>query len=116
MSGAHLNVHAALEEFVRAVVREELSQAETVSAPPAQAWFTVEEAAAYLRVSKRTLERLVASGEVRSSTTERRRIIRCAWLDEFAAAREEAEPTTSPRRRKGLRYVVPTTEHNGGST
>jgi excisionase family DNA binding protein len=101
-------VEAALEEFVRAVVREELAAAAPEPAPPAQEWFTVGEAADYLRFSRRTLERLVAGGEVRSSTVGRCRIVGREWLDEYATAREEAEPTASPRRRESL-------QDNGGS-
>jgi excisionase family DNA binding protein len=91
-------VGAALVELIRAIVREELAAA-PASAPPPQEWFSVKEAAEYLRISKRMLERLVASGEVRSTTAGRRRIVRREWLDEYAAAGEEVAPTTPPRRR-----------------
>jgi excisionase family DNA binding protein len=69
-------------------------------AKPQQAreWLAVAEAADYLGLSRRTLERILAAGELRSALVESRRIIRREWLDEYVAAREDVAPTTPPRR------------------
>jgi excisionase family DNA binding protein len=100
---------AALDERIRAIFREEIAALQ----PEQREWLTVPEAADYLRVSQRTLERLVASGDVRSSTVDRRRIIRREWLDAYATAREEAAPTAPPRRRARLPYALPTASEGG---
>jgi excisionase family DNA binding protein len=64
-------------------------------------WLSLDEAADYLRVSPRTLERKLATGRVRSSTIGRRRLLHRDDLDELAKAapREDVTPATPPRRR-----------------
>jgi len=99
-----------LADLMRAIVDERLA---ALDAPPEREWLTRDEAADHLRLSERTLDRLVARGEVRSALIEGRRIFRREWLDEFAAAREEVAPTTPPRRRKPVPYAVPTTPNGG---
>jgi excisionase family DNA binding protein len=103
---------AALAEFIRAIVRE---QSAALQQPQLPEWLTVPEAADYLRRSRRTMERLVAAGDVRSSVVAGGRIIRREWLDEYAATREEVAPTTPPRRRARLPYALPTTPEGGQS-
>ena len=63
-------------------------------------WLSEVDAAAYLGVSKRIVQRLVARDRVRSSTIGRRRLLHRDDLDR-AATREEVAPTTPPRRRRG---------------
>jgi excisionase family DNA binding protein len=64
-------------------------------------WFSLDEAAAYLRVSERTLERLIARGKLPSTTLGRRRLVHRDHLDELGRATtgEETAPTAPPRRR-----------------
>lgn len=106
----------ALDGWLREIVREEI--AAVVVTQPQTVWMTVAEASEYLRVSQRTLERLLAAGEVRSTVVERRRIIRREWLDEYAAAGEDVAPTTPPRRRRrtvrGANHALPGGQHEAG--
>ena len=86
-----------LADAILDALREQIA---AVSQPqPQREWLTLAEAAEYLPVSQRTLERLVASGELRSARVERRRFIRREWLDSYAAAGEDVAPTPPPRRR-----------------
>jgi excisionase family DNA binding protein len=62
-------------------------------------WLSIPEAAAYLRMSERTVERLVARGRVRSTTVGRRRLFHRDDLDALAATGEDVAPTTPSRRR-----------------
>jgi excisionase family DNA binding protein len=89
---------AAIEALVDERVRECVG--ESVSGSPSP-WLAVGQAADYLAVSERTLERMIATGRVRSSTLGRRRLLNRNDLDELArtATREDAAPTTPPRRR-----------------
>lgn len=50
---------------------------------------SIEKAAESLSVSRRTVARLVASGELHSVTIGRRRLIRLATLNAWLAAREK---------------------------
>jgi excisionase family DNA binding protein len=63
-------------------------------------WLSEAEAADHLRVSKRTVQRLVARGRVRSTTIGRRRLLHRDDLDALAAAGEGTAPTVPPRRRR----------------
>jgi excisionase family DNA binding protein len=99
---------AWLDEQIRAKVREEIASLEPVQPE----WRTVPEAADYLRVSRRTLERLVANGDVRSSVVGGRRIVRRAWLDQYATAREEFANRSANRRARPP-YVLPTAPTGG---
>lgn len=90
------DVVAALEELVAESVAAALAEAQ----PSGGSLLSVDGAAEYLGISPRTLERRIANGEVRSVTFGRRRLLRRDDLDRFAAAREDATPATSPRRRK----------------
>lgn len=64
-------------------------------------WLTIEEAAQYLRVSERTLERLLTRGKIRTSTIGRRRLLHRDELDAYmrATTGEDVTPATPPRRR-----------------
>jgi excisionase family DNA binding protein len=95
---------AALDQFVRALVAEEVARqlddrglGESRGDSP---WLALDEAAAYLRVSVRTLERRIAKGRVRSTTIGRRRLLHREDLDALAetATGEETAPTAPPRR------------------
>ena len=48
--------------------------------------FTLDEAAERLRVSRRTLERLIAAGRIRTVAIGRRRLVTDRELDAFVAA------------------------------
>jgi excisionase family DNA binding protein len=62
-------------------------------------WLSEAEAADHLRVSKRTVQRMVARGLVRSTTIGRRRLLHRDDLDALAATGEDVAPTTPSRRR-----------------
>jgi excisionase family DNA binding protein len=64
----------------------ELVLARLAERPETPAWLTLAEAADYLRVSRRQLERLLARGLLPSTTVGRRRLVRRADLDGLAAA------------------------------
>ena len=87
----------ALEELVADCVAEAIDAAER---QPASPWLPITDAADYLGLSERTLERAVARGRLRSSTIGRRRLLHRDDLDAFArgATGEEIAPTTPPRR------------------
>jgi excisionase family DNA binding protein len=65
-------------------------------------WYTLEEAADYMRISERTLERLVSDGRIRTHTIGRRRIAHRDVLDAYlrATTGEDVTPATPPRRRR----------------
>lgn len=93
---------AAFEAFVAERVRAEF---DTAARPDAWSpWLSIDEAASYLRVSKRTVERLLADETIPSSRVDRRRIVRRADLDAYTATAGEGEaPTTpSPRPPRGV--------------
>lgn len=90
----------ALEAIARRaaeVVLEQLGRADAGSP-----WLSLDEAADYLRVNRRTVERLIARGRVRSTTLGRRRLLHRDELDSLAGAAtgEETAPTAPPRRRR----------------
>jgi len=64
-------------------------------------WLTLAEAAERLRVSERTVARLVDRGRLRTTTLGRRRLVHRDDLDALliAAAGEGTAPTVPPRRR-----------------
>jgi excisionase family DNA binding protein len=65
-------------------------------------WLSERDAAAYLGVSERTLQRRVARGRLRSTTLGRRRLFHRDDLDALpeTATGEETAPTAPSRRRK----------------
>jgi excisionase family DNA binding protein len=65
-------------------------------------WLALDEAADYLRVSIRTLERLIRQGRIASTTIGRRRLVHRSALDAYATSGEEIAPATPPRRRGGV--------------
>ena len=95
----------ALSPEVVAALLELVDERVAASAPVADQdgspWLSVREAADYLRVSERKLQRLIAKGRVRSTTVGRRRLLHRDDLDALATAAtgEEVAPTTPPRRR-----------------
>lgn len=86
----------AIAERAAELVLEQLGQTDAGSP-----WLSLDEAAEYLRVNRRTVERLVARGRVRSTTLGRRRLLHRDELDSWAAAAtgEDVAPATPPRRR-----------------
>ena len=62
-------------------------------------WLSEDEAGDYLRVSKRTVQRLIKNKRVRSTTIGRRRLLHRDDLDR-AATGEDSAPTEPPRRRR----------------
>jgi|SRR5579871_5230165 len=64
-------------------------------------WLTLDNAADYLKISTRTLERQIAAGRIDSATIGRRRLVHRDSLDALAkaATREDVTPATPPRRR-----------------
>jgi excisionase family DNA binding protein len=65
-------------------------------------WLSIADAAVYLGVSERTIERAIARGRLRSSTIGSRRLLHRDDLDAFVRATtgEEVAPTTPSRRRR----------------
>lgn len=59
-------------------------------------WLTVSEAADYLRVSERTVHRMIESGRVSAGTVGRRRLLHRDDLDAVAAAGEDARLARHP--------------------
>jgi excisionase family DNA binding protein len=88
----------AIEQLITDRVQAALETQGRGSSSP---WLSLEEAAAYLRVSERTLERQLARGRLRSTTLGRRRLLHRDRLDEFAKSGDEGgvTPATPPRRR-----------------
>jgi excisionase family DNA binding protein len=88
----------ALEAFVLELVTEQGNGTSEAESP----WMGIDEAADYLRVSSRTVERRVKAGRVRSTTIGRRRLLHRDDLDRLAkmATGEETAPTAPPRRRE----------------
>jgi excisionase family DNA binding protein len=97
----------AIEQLVSDRVEAALDQVTSGDLNP---WLSLEEAAEYLRVSPRTLERRIEKGRLRSSSIGRRRLLHRDDLDQLAqaATREDVAPTTPPRRRS--RTLDPATE------
>ena len=64
-------------------------------------WLSISEAAEYMRVSERKVQRVISSGRLRSTTLGRRRLLHRDDLDAFMSATtgEVVAPTTPPRRR-----------------
>lgn len=95
----------ALERLVDERVREALEAGANGDGSP---WLTLDEAADYLRVSPRTLERLLEAGRVRTSTVGRRRLVHRDELDAYMrngdgrgnASHAIPPPGTNPRRRR----------------
>jgi excisionase family DNA binding protein len=80
----------------------ELVDEHVAAAPPADTrspWYRIDEAAEYLRVSERTIEREIAKGRLPSFTIGRPRLVHRDHLDALAATGEDVAPTTPPRRR-----------------
>jgi len=65
----------------------------------ASPWLSMSEAADYLGVSERSLQRWLKRGRVRSTRLGRRRLLHRDDLDGLAAAGEGTAPTVPPRRR-----------------
>jgi excisionase family DNA binding protein len=88
-------------DAIEALVLELLAE-QNGGDPEVSPWLGIDEAAEYLRVSSRTLERRVKAGRVRSTTIGRRRLLHRADLDRLArmATGEETAPTAPPRRRE----------------
>jgi excisionase family DNA binding protein len=80
-------------------------------------WLSLADGAAYLGISERTLEREITRGRLHSSTLGRRRLLHRDDLDALARSGDGGgiAPTTPPRRREGVGYVVPTTPKGGNS-
>jgi excisionase family DNA binding protein len=72
---------AALDELIAERIEAALKMSEGSNGSP---WLSLTEAADYLRVSERTLDRLVKRSRVRSSTVGRRRLFHRDDLDAIA--------------------------------
>jgi excisionase family DNA binding protein len=77
----------ALEELVGELVTAKL--AETVQNSHAAPWLSIREAAAYLAVSERTIEREIARGRLQSCPFGRRRLLHRDALDVYVRAAGE---------------------------
>jgi excisionase family DNA binding protein len=79
-------------------------------------WLSIVDAASYLSVSERTLEREIRCGRLRSSPLGRRRLLHRDDLDALARGGDEGgiAPTTPPRRRQTSR--VRGANHSPGRT
>ena len=91
----------AIERLVDARVEAALREHDA-NGSSGSPWLTVLEAADYLRVSGRTLERLLERGRVRTSTIGRRRLLHRDELDAYTRATtgEDEAPATPSRRRR----------------
>lgn len=78
---AVINMIEAVVDARVAVALE--NRTEEASSP----WLSVREAAAYVRASERTIERLVTSNRIPSTTLGRRRLLHRNDLDNFLRAR-----------------------------
>ena len=96
-------VSAELVELLEALVDERVAEALAAAAGSANdsPWLSVLDAAHYLGLSERTMERAIAKGRVRSTAVGRRRLLHRDDLDALvkATSGEEIAPTTPPRRR-----------------
>ena len=90
------DVVAALEELVAEHVAEATAAAGNGDRSP---WLSVRDAANYLGVSERTLNREIARGRVRSETVGRRRILHRAELDNYVKSGGGGVARTAPPRR-----------------
>lgn len=93
-------------------IEEHLALLKRNRSQPSLDWLTVAEAASMLKVSRDTIERLVASGEVRSATIEtakshgqrKLRRIRRDWLEDYLESKAEqacrSNEKARPRRRR----------------
>lgn|SRR5688572_104935 len=81
------------------LVDERIAAATDGQADRTSPWLSLAEAADHLRVSARTIERMIACGRLRSITVGRRRLVHRDDLNR-AAAGEEAAPTAPPRHRR----------------
>jgi excisionase family DNA binding protein len=90
----------AIEQLVSDCVQAALDEAHAANGGSSP-WLTLEDAADYLRVSTKTIERRIKAKRVRSTTIGRRRLLHRDDLDRLAraATREETAPTAPPRRR-----------------
>jgi excisionase family DNA binding protein len=88
----------AIAQRAAAIVLERVTQVDGAGSP----WLSMSEAAEYLRISERKLQRLVAADRIRSTTLGRRRLLRREDLDAFmrAATKEETVATAPLRRRE----------------
>lgn len=71
-------VVAAIERLVDERVDAAFAELENAARSP---WLSIPEAATYLGVCERTVERMIRRGQVRSSTVGRRRLLRRDDLD-----------------------------------
>jgi excisionase family DNA binding protein len=88
----------ALEELVEERVAA-LTHAQAASGNGSP-WLSVAEAANYLRVSERKVQRLIRAGRVRSTTLGRRRLLHRDDLDALVAATGEESAPTDPSRHR----------------
>jgi excisionase family DNA binding protein len=91
----------ALERLIDERVAVALDDLQANGASTSSPWLSLSEAARYMRVSERKVQRLVRDGRIRSTTLGRRRLFHRDDLDELVKATtgEDVAPTTSPRRR-----------------
>ncbi len=101
MSGLRVELPAEFLELVAQRAAQLVLERQRQQPEPRSPWLTLPEAAEYLRVSERTLERFIARGRVRAATVGRRRIVHRGELDRLAhaATGEDATPATPTRRR-----------------
>lgn len=88
----------AIQRLVDERLQEALDGREQTAGSP---WLSQSEAAEYLRVSERTLQRHVRRQRIQPSTSLGRPLFHREQLDALARAAtgEDVAPTTSPRRR-----------------
>ena len=91
---------AALEELV--AERVTAAVAESENGERGSPWLSLREAAEYVGVSERTLERDVARGRLSSSTVGRRRLVHRDELDAYVRRGDgRGEAPATPARRPG---------------
>jgi excisionase family DNA binding protein len=77
----------ALEDFVSEFVAAKLAEVEINGR--GTPWLSIPDAAAYLGVSERTIEREIARGQLQSSSLGRRRLLRRETVDAYLQAAGE---------------------------
>jgi len=91
----------ALEELVADRVAAEIAMG--IPNGDSSPWFSMPDAAAYVGLSERTLEREIKRGRLRSETVGRRRLIHRDALDVYVKGDGGGEaPATPPRRLEGV--------------
>jgi excisionase family DNA binding protein len=102
VSGLAFPIPDELVEAIAERVAELLKERDGSHGSKESPWLSIADAAAYLGVSERTIERAIARRRLASSTVGSRRLLHRDDLDAYvrAATGEDVAPTTPSRRRE----------------